>query len=57
MYRFSIASWKNLKLSSNTLSSEFESIARYAKTSTPLKEEQKEKTQHLLYLKIKVKMH
>jgi len=34
---------KSSKLSNNTFPSEFESIARYAKTSTPLKEEQKEK--------------
>jgi len=34
---------KSSKLSNNTLPSEFKSIERYAKTSTPLKEEQKEK--------------
>jgi len=35
---------KSSKLSGNTLPSKFESIARYAKTSTPLKEEEKNAT-------------
>lgn len=36
----------SLKLSNNTLSSELESIAHYAKTSTPLKEEPQKEKKH-----------